>query len=188
MRSSWVVFVEGKADAVFVRCLLQFLDMDNVAVQDIGGGIDKLKSVAPEIRRSRTRDDGNRVAIILDANSHPQNRGKEFENKKTTLGLPIERAFLMPNDDKPGRLETLLEQIAAPAHQAIYGCFDTYENCLRDLDEKYTMPPGKARIYAYCEAIGAKTHPKHREYDRPEHWNLEAPALEPLKKFLRGLT
>ena len=185
MRSSWVVFVEGEADAVFVRCLLRFLDMDNVDVQDIGGGIDKLKSVAPKIHR--TRDDGNRVAIILDANSHPQNRGKEFENKKTTLGLPIERAFLMPNDNKPGRLETLLEQIAAPAHQAIYDCLDTYETCLHDLDKTYTLLPGKARIYAYCEAIGAKTGP-HKKYDRPEHWNLEAPALEPLKRFLRGLT
>ena len=185
MRSSWVIFVEGKADAVFVRCLLQFLGMSNVEVQDMGGGIDKLNSVAPAIHR--TRDDGNRVAIILDANSHPQNRRKEFENKKTTLGLPIERVFLMPNDDKQGRLETLLEQIAAPAHQAIYGCFDTYENCLRDLDEKYTTPPGKARIYAYCEAIGAETG-SDKKYDCTEHWDLKASALEPLKKFLRGLT
>lgn len=27
-----------------------------------------------------------------------------------------------------------------------------------------------------------------KAYDRPEHWDLNAQALDPLKQFLRGLT
>lgn len=185
MGSSWVVFVEGKSDKAFVRCLLGFLDINNVQIRPLGGGIGELEAMAPEMQRRR--DAGNRVAIILDANSEPENRRKEFEQEKTRLKLPIERAFLTPNGDKPGDLETLLEQIAAPAHQKIYDCLDAYGNCLRDLNATYAIPPGKARIYAYCEAIGAETRPD-KKYDDPAHWDLNAPALDPLKQFLRDLT
>ena len=185
MRTSWVVFVEGEADKAFVRCLLGFLGIEHVEVQGMGGGIGELEAMAPEMRRRR--DAGNRIAVILDANSKPGRRRKDLDKDIARLDLPIERAFLTPNDDEAGCLETLLEQIAPPAHQKIYECLDTYESCLRDLDAKYIPPPCKARIYAYCEAIGAETRPD-KAYDRPEHWDLNAQALDPLKQFLRGLT
>ncbi len=185
MRTSWVVFVEGESDRAFVRCLLGFLGIEHVEVQGMGGGTGKLEAMAPEMQRRR--DAGNRIAIILDANSNPEGRRKDLEQKIAHLDLPIERAFLTPNDDEAGCIETLLEQIAPPAHQKIYECLDTYESCLCDLYAKYTPPPCKARIYAYCEAIGAKTGPR-KAYDRPEHWDLNAQVLDPLKQFLRGLT
>ncbi len=185
MGSSWVVFVEGKSDKAFVRCLLGFLDINNVQIRPLGGGIGELEAMAPEMQRRR--DAGNRVAIILDANSEPENRRKEFEQEKTRLKLPIECEFFLPNDDEPGRLETLLEQIAPPAHRKIYNCLDAYKSCLGDLDEAYITPNPKARIYAYCEAIGAETRPD-KKYDDPAHWDLNAPALDPLKQFLRDLT
>ena len=81
MGDPWTVFVEGKSDKAFVRCLLQFLDISNVEVQRIGGGIDKLKEVAKLMQQHH--DAGNRIAIILDADSDPQKRRKEFEKKKS---------------------------------------------------------------------------------------------------------
>ena len=44
-----------------------------------------------------------------------------------------------------------------PSHEAVYRCFDDYEACLRGLDRNYTTPGAKARIFAYCEAVGAVT-------------------------------
>ena len=148
MGDPWTVFVEGKSDKAFVRCLLQFLDISNVEVQRIGGGIDKLKEVAKLMQQHH--DAGNRIAIILDADSDPQKRRKEFEKKKKSLNLPIERVFFIPDDKEPGCLETLLEQVSAPVHQAIYNCFENYEDCLRGLDETYKTPNLKARIFAWA--------------------------------------
>ena len=188
MSSSWVVFVEGTSDEAFVRCLLRVLDMDEgmVEIGRMGGGINTLEAIAPTMQQRSNA--GSRIAIILDANSDPEGQRKKFQNKKKDLDLPIERAFFTPNDDEPGCLETLLEQIAAPAHKKIYGCLDAYAKCLRDLNASYKAHlDSKARIFAYCEAIGAETR-EDKKYDCADHWDLNAPVLEPLKRFLRRLT
>ena len=184
MADSWVVFVEGKSDKAFVCCLLQFLGIGNVEVQRIEGGVHHLKHVVGLIQKHH--DAGNRIAILLDADSDLQNRRKELEKEKQRLNLPIEREFFLPDDKQSGCLETLLERMAVSGHRAIYDCFDSYEDCLRDLSTTYETPNLKARIYAYCQVINAETGPD-KKYDDPAHWDLDAPNLDPLKQFLRGL-
>ena len=184
MADPWVVFVEGKSDEAFVRCLLQFLNIDNVAVERIGGGVSRLSNVAAVIKQRH--DAGNRISILLDANSDLKNRRKDLKKEKKRLNLPIECEFFLPDDKQSGCLETLLERMAVSGHRAIYDCFDSYEDCLRDLSTTYETPNLKARIYAYCQVIGAETGP-HKKYDDPAHWDLNAPDLDPLKQFLRGL-
>ena len=181
---NWALFVEGKYDAALVRWLLQRLDADNVRVSLIGGGVSKLESVANEILKGR--NEGRHIALLLDANSDVQRRRKELANEIKRLNLPIERTFLLPDDTREGTLETLLERMAAATHQAVYRCLDEYEACLNALDQTYTPPGRKARVYAYCEAIGAETRPD-KNYDDKTHWNGDAPALEPLRQFLRGM-
>ena len=51
----------------------------------------------------------------------------------------------------------------------------------------YVKPNKKAKIYAYCEAIGSEAKEDKRNYLNPLWWNLDNGALEPLKSFLRGL-
>ena len=80
-----------------------------------------------------------------------------------------------------------MEHIAVPRHGAIYECFGTYEQCLRYANPDYKIPDAKARVYAYCNALRAETKPTERDYFDSNHWNLDAPALEPLKQFLRSL-
>ena len=181
---NWALFVEGASDKVFVRWLLRRMNVNDVRVADIGGGLSKLEHVANEIRKSY--NEGERVALLLDADSDVQRQRDELTNEIERLSLPIECTFLLPDDTREGDLETLLEQMAPPAHQAVYGCFDAYEACLRSLDPNYTSPNRKARVYAYCEAVGAETG-WDKDYDDTTHWNPEAPELEPLQTFLRGL-
>ena len=181
---SWTLFVEGASDKVFVEWLLGSLHVQTVRVVGVEGGVSHLRHVAPQIRR--THDEGRHVALLLDADTTPEDRRVELANEQHRLGLPVDRSFLLPDDTGPGTLETLLERMAPPQHQAVYGCSDAYEDCLRRLNRNYTTPGSKARIYAYCEAVGAKTG-QDKEYDNPTHWNPEAPALEPLRWFLRGL-
>ena len=184
MADSWVVFVEGESDEAFVCSLLQSLGIRNVEVGIIGGNASKLEKIENEIKRRH--DAGNHIAILLDANSDLRNRRKELKKEKNRLSLPIKREFFLPDDKQSGCLETLLERMAVSGHRAIYDCFDSYENCLRGLNTTYKTPNLKARIYAYCQVIGAETGPD-KKYDDPAHWDLDASNLDPLKQFLRGL-
>ncbi len=184
MSTPWEVFVEGRDDKCFIRSLLQYLDVANVGTALIGGGVSKLPSVAPQIQRSR--DAGNYIAVVLDANSDFSKRRDEFQRCKDQLELPVDRFFLLPNDSDPGCLETLLEQMAVSNHRAVYDCFDKYETCLQS-HGTYQLPNLKARIYAYCEALKIETHASKRNYENPSYWDLNTTALEPLKRFLRDL-
>ncbi len=181
MANPWVVFVEGRSDKAFIRCLLQFLDIDDVAVEHIGGGVSRLSNVAAVIKQRHDAD--NRIAIILDANSDLKNRRRELKKEKNRLDLPVEREFFLPDDKQSGCLETLLERMAVSGHRDIYDCFDKYEDCLRDLSTTYETPNLKARIYAYCQVIGAETGPD-KKYDDSAHWNLNAPPLDPLNNLV----
>ena len=179
----WTVFVEGKSDRQFVGWLLGRLGAQHVEVEAIHGGVSKLANVANEIRRSHDR--GRRIALLLDADASPRDRRAEVEGAIARLDLPIERRFLflLPDDTNAGDLETLLEQIAPARHQALYGCLDDYAACVGKLDRNYTPPGQKARVYAYCEAVGARTG-ADRDYGAGEHGNPGAGALAPLRRFL----
>ena len=181
---NWALFVEGKSDHALVRWLLRRMGIDNVRVAEIGGGVSKLKHVANEMLKSR--NSGERVALLLDANSNVQRRRDELATEIERWNLPIEKSFLLPNDPAEGDLETLLEQMAPAEHREVYGCLDAYETCLCRLDPEYKIPNRKARVYAYCEAVGAATG-SNKNYDDATHWNPAAPGLERLRRFLRDL-
>ncbi len=183
MSSQWQIFVEGPGDQAFLNNLLQHLNISNANTSIIGGGVAKLPKVDNEIRRAH--DAGELIAIVLDANSDFASRYAEFEKQKRSLQLPIAQSFLLPNNRDPGCLETLLEAMAVS--RAVYNCFDQYEICLQNHSTPYNLPNHKARIYAYCEALNIETRASKRKYVNSPHWNLDTPALEPLKQFLSSL-
>ena len=184
MAKRWTLFVEGKADRALVRCVLHHLCVSNVSVEMISGGVARLNHVAPQIQRRH--DAGDRIAVLLDANANPQRRRRELQRQQADHGLPIERSFLLPDDRNPGCVETLLEEMAVAVHREIYDCFDAYERCLQRPDAGYQTPNRKARVYAWCEALGIETG-TDKNYGDMRYWNLDAPGLEPMKRFLTGL-
>lgn len=185
MSVTWTVYVEGGDDRAFLDSLLNRLDITNVEIDLIGGGVHHLRTIKPNLRKRR--DAGNQIAVVLDANSDFSRRSDELLKCKDRFGLPIDRFFLLPNHSKPGSLETLLERMAVTSHRRIYECFDNYRSCLQHFDESYILPNPKARIYAYCEALGENTRGSERDYSDPSHWNLDVPVLNPLKQFLCDL-
>ena len=184
MAEHWTLFVEGEADQALVRCLLDHLGIDTVAVEMICGGVAHLRHVAPQIRRRY--DAGDHIAVLLDANADPQRRRRELQRQQADHDLPIERSYLLPDDHSPGCLETLLEELAMAEYRAIYECFDAYVRCLQSHDARYRIPNRKARVYAWCEALRIETGPD-KNYRDVQYWDLDAPGLEPLKRFLKGL-
>ena len=102
-------------------------------------------------------------------------------------GIPVKESFFLPDDARPGCLETLLQDMAVSSHRPIHDCFDHYEECLGHQDSSYALPDAKARIYAYCNALRIETRPACRDYRDAHHWNMDAPALQLLKRFLLSL-
>ena len=187
MTVTCAVFVEGDNDKSFLDAFLNRIGLSNFQLEVIGGGISKLPAAQPRIQRIRNA--GNRIAIILDADTDIADRRLEIREEEGRLDIPVDRWFLMPDDENPGCLENLLEQIANPRHAILHDCFSRYEACLetagRDSQYEYRLPDIKDRIYAYCAAVGNGPKEDERDYANADHWDLDARALNPLKEFLR---
>ena len=192
MIANLVIFVEGPSDERFLCCLLRHVDLADVHMECIKGGIAKL----PRLKAifDDHLDKGRRMVVILDADSSVERRREECQTTIAQHGLPVDAFFLMPDDMNSGCLENLLEKMAHPHHISIHDCFSQYEDCLKKLGEnsgqEYHLPGIKARIFAYRDALKKKlkekgTRAEDRDYDNAAHWNMDTPELEPLKDFLR---
>lgn len=181
----WLLLSEGIADVVFLRAILQDLNLRDMEVDQIGGNYTKLVVDAVQNRIRRAADSGQRVALVLDADS--SDTRSECEKIIAEKELPVDRAFFIPNDTDPGDLEDLLEHAIVDEHQCVLACFREYEHCLTAANPGYVTPNKKAKMYAYCEAIGSEPKEEKRDYLDSSWWNLDIGALEPLKRFLRAL-
>ena len=181
----WAVFGESGSDKTFLEALLRHLGMTGIEIETIEGGVSHLRHVATQIRRRG--DSGRRVALLLDAKNQPEKRRKEAVQEVERLDLPVSRIILLPSDEQPGDLETVLEGLAVARHRVIYDCFEQYELCVRKHSESSVLPNRKAKVFAYCEAVRAESHPEKRDYNNSEHWDLNAAILEPLREALLSL-
>ena len=144
-----------------------------------------IEKIAPRIRM--LSNEGKLIALVLDADEDCVNTRAATHNIVEQQGVDISGTFFVPDDESEGDLETLLESAMVRQHRMIIDCFDEYTSCIRNCRRDYELPNRKARIYAYCEALGIETQPSKRNYHSREHWNLEAPELRPLTVFLRHL-
>ena len=137
----------------------------------------------------REYSDGRRIAIILDADQDFAGRRREVQQKITSCSLPVtmKQDFLLPDNNRAGNLETLLQELAVAKHRTIFECLDTYKDWLRQASGSYLPPGGKGRIYAYCEALGVEPRGTHRVYEDPGIWDLGSPEVQPPSDSLRSL-
>ncbi len=132
-------------------------------------------------------DGGGTNLVIFDADDEPKNRREEILKSKAEEKLNFE-LFLFPDNKNAGELEDLLCQIINAQHQMIFDCFDTYQGCLKK-NPRYTVPDMKTKIFAYLGALLPKREndfakEKKRDYSKIDHWDLENPAMLPLRQFL----
>ncbi len=194
------IFVEGIADKKFVEDYLKHINgrelSSNVHIAEMGG-IGKLEITKPVFLINDKS--GVKNILILDADEDYENRRNEIDTWIATLGISIDY-FLFPNGSTEGDLELLLQEIINTNNKAIFDCWSSYEGCLSSkeniysIDNRYTTPATKTKIYAYLEAMlgdsksqKEKIKEKERNYLEANHWNLNHPYLDPLKSFLEKL-
>jgi len=183
--SGFTVFVEGVADQKFIQDVIEthFDQPQKLNIQiKFFGGKDKWHLAKEDFRKSVNA--GKTNLLIFDADNDPKKRREEIEEKKTELGIEF-ALFLFPNDRNSGELEDLLLQICSDKAPAIFGCFETYKDCIRQIDHDYTKPDLKTKLYAYSEITTGNGKEKERDYKNPENWDLKSETLTPLLSFLK---
>lgn len=194
----FTLYVEGIADKVFFKQYLQHcfgivVPEEQIVILE---GWTNIKGIAALRRMRSTTDNGGVNIAILDADKDIDARRKDIMDWKQEHGVEFE-LFLLPNNQDAGALEDLLEHIINPNNQPIFDCWQHYEDELVQQEipgrtpPPLTTPAKKTKIYGYLEALLGETKSQkdlikeaNRNYENPQHWNLDAEYLDPLKKFI----
>lgn len=197
MKKEFNIFVEGVADARFIKQYIGHLfgyvvDDERLVILK---GWDNLKTEATALRMHSMSANGGVNLVIVDADKDFMARKDEIEKWRQASIVQFE-LFLLPNNHDVGTLEDLLENIINPNNQPIFDCWEHYEQELVQTDipgrtpPPLTTPAKKTKIYGYLEALLGETKSQkelikeaNRNYENPQHWNLDAEYMEPLKRF-----
>ncbi len=200
----FLIIVEGDADKKFFQDYFHHLFGEYASENSIihpgkegdTGGYGKLKSEEALLALRQNTNQGGINLVIFDADEDTEARRKELLAIREQYDVEFE-LFLLPNDKDAGALEDMLEQIINPNNQPIMDCWQTYEGELEKVriptktPPTLTIPAKKTKIYAYLETLLGKTRSQkklikdpHRNYENPQHWNLNSNYLVPLKVFL----
>ena len=199
MKKEFNIFVEGVADARFIKQYIGHLYGDVVDDERlvILKGWDNLKTEATAIRMHSMSANGGVNLVIVDTDKDFQIRKDEIAKWQQANKVQFE-LFLLPNNHDAGTLEDLLENIINLNNRPIFDCWEHYEQELVQTDipgrtpPPLTTPAKKTKIYGYLEALLGETKSQkelikevNRNYENPQHWNLDADFLEPLKGFIK---
>lgn len=194
----FTLYVEGIADKVFFKQYFQHCFGIVVPEERIVNleGWTNIKGISALRRMRSTTDNGGVNIVILDADNNFEARRNEVQEWKQEHDVEFE-LFLLPNNHDAGTLEDLLEHIINPNNQPIFDCWQHYEDELVQQEipgrtpPPLTTPAKKTKIYGYLEALLGETKSQkdlikeaNRNYENPQHWNLDTEYLEPLKLFL----
>lgn len=208
--SDFKIFVEGVADKVFIRqCISAFctdLCIEEASEKNIIQCDGRTNLWSKEEVRTKLQeaiDNNVKPLIIFDADNSADDTRQEIDQNLTLFGWQEDQyhLFLFPNNQDPGDLETLLELIIPDKNRPILDCWYCYENKLKSYATPrvrpiplppLTTPARKTKIYGYLEALlgeskseKEKIKEKKREYNNPEHWDLNSVSLSPLREFLK---
>lgn len=151
------------------------------------------------------RDFGGRTLVVFDAdyNTVEHEDGGYAQRQAALLRRitpfdPTPAIFLFPQPSQDGDLETLLLQSVQTQHQRVMTCYDKYEACLSQYPDAagtapyYNAPSKKRRIYDYVNVMPLaddewdRHHKKggQKIFENPDLWDLNSPAIQPLRDFL----
>jgi hypothetical protein len=202
----FLIIVEGDADKKFFQDYFHHLFGEYAPENSIihpgkngdTGGLGKLQSEETIQALRQNTDQGGVNLVIFDADENPDKRRADLLSIKEAYGVEFE-LFLLPNDKDTGALEDLLENIINPDNQPVMDCWQTYEGELKKVripsktPPTLTIPVKKTKIYAYLETLLGKARSqkelikdRRRNYENPQHWNLDAKYLEPMKGFIQN--
>jgi len=187
MNFNGTIFVEGEADLKFITDFVfhkfNYSLEKGTEIQEVKGK-DNLKEFEQRFKASSDRDFIN--LLIFDADTSYQETNKELEQRKVDVGIQF-NAFLFPDNNEAGDLESLLEKIINPDYKVVFDCFERFRSCINEIpainDKALNR---KTKIHNYISVLSdpESAKEKNRNYRNSKLWNLNSDQLTPLFDFL----
>ncbi len=211
----YILFVEGKTDAVFLKDFLCFHTTDFKLVKNkskekelknsdkfikiiVSGGCTAIKNHL-KTKFEEIRDQNYDILVFQDADNpikDPNNGGKELrinylERIKKELSINFD-IFLFPNNKDDGDLESLLLKIVNKEHfDKSHKCYKDYANSLSSFSPQECCDElfeDKNVIFTYFRTYQGMRFAKEENRDYKTHfWNLDSKEIEALKIFLERI-
>ena len=191
------LLVEGNDYLNFFEALATHLEVDDIQVQNFGGVDDLRAFLRAFVSQSEFRQRVRRLGIVRDAERHADRAFQSVQGSLRAAGLPVPdvpcetagsepatSVLILPGQNEPGMLETLLCETFAATADA--DCVDGFFECASNLAGVSIARPDKARAQAWL-AMRPNPHLSVGVAAKAGYWNLEHHALEPVRDFLRSL-
>ncbi len=190
------LLVEGKDEVNFFEALLGHLGVDTVWIQSFDGA-PKLSQFLDGVVREPGFKAVRRIGIVRDADKSAQSA---FDSVLSSLrqadlpqpaqlgarsgGHPDVSVFIMPDNSRPGMLETILHDTFRGT--PIDGCIDIYFECVSGLPGSDLRRRDKARVHAWL-ATRPDPHVSAGIAAKKGYWDMDHPALGGIREFLLAL-
>ncbi len=209
IKSTTQLFVEGNDQRNFFEAFRDHLSLDHIQIQNFGGvgdlpgflqafvGTDQFEDMDEFEDVVELKDIVESIGIVRDAEESAQSAFQSVQSSLRNAGLPVpscprERTddapavtvLILPNDNSPGMLETLLCQTFAAS--PLNDCIDSYFECVQTLPDINMRRPHKARAHAYI-ATQPQPHLSVGVAAKNGYWNFNHSAFTAVRRFLETL-
>lgn len=191
------LLVEGNDQRNFFEAFIDHLSLADIQIQNFGGvnelhGFLLALASAPGFRGTVQS-----VGIVRDAESSAEGA---FQSVRSSLrnarlpvpsrpedrtdGSPAVTVLILPGNNRPGMLETLLCQSFTGTPEE--ACINAFFGCVEDASGVPLQRPHKARARAYL-ATKPEPHLSVGVAAKRDYWDLNHPVFDQLRQFLRAL-
>ncbi|WP_462251828.1 DUF3226 domain-containing protein [Ferruginibacter sp.] len=173
--------VEGN-DIKFIHDYILFLKLKiETLTQTPTGGWTNLHLVSNKFQEVSDKQGQN--IVIFDADEDAEQRKLDLQRRAAELNIQFD-LFLFPDNTSSGEIEDLLLKIINPKYSDFTDCFDGYIECINNCENPVHAKIMKSKIFAYLECTNQQTNLTKVDFLNTEYWDLNNPALNPLKVFL----
>lgn len=191
------LLVEGNDQRNFFEAFIEHLSLTDIQIQNFGGVPDLRDFLPALVNAAGFRDIVQSVGIVRDAEASAQDAFQSVQDSLENAGLsvpsrPEDRAggspemtvFILPDNSRPGMLETLLNETFAGTPED--ACINAFFECVEAIPPVSITNPDKARAYTY---LTTKPKPHHSVgvAAKQHYWDLNHPVFDQLRQFLRDL-
>ena len=197
IKSRIQLLVEGNDQRNFFEAFIAHLSLANIQIQNFGGVTDLRPFLSILVKRSGFRETVQSIGIVRDAETSAQAAFQSVQSSLENAGLsvpnqPEERAggspavtvLILPGDNSPGMLETLLNETFANTPED--ACINAFFECVEAVPTVSINNPAKARAYAY---LTTKPNPHHSVgmAAKQSYWDLDHDVFSRVRQFLTAL-
>lgn len=192
------LLVEGNDQRNFFEKFAFHLGIQNIQVQNFGGVDELNRFLSALVRLPSFSASVSSLGIVRDAEQNATSAFQSVQSALQKAGLPVPAApgkrnpgppavtaYILPGDDRPGMLETLL--CRSFDTDPVKKCIDDFFSCVDALPGSPPAPRrDKARAHAYLTTM-VEPHVSVGVAAQKDYWPLDHKAFTGLRNFLKSL-